>query len=135
MSTAIVTGASRGFGLALAAGLARDGWDLVIDARDRDDLERAASTLETAGSGQVTAVAGDVTDPDHLRTLVDTAASRSDFSLLVNNASMLGPSPQPLLADYPIDILEQVLATNLTAPLHLIQLSLPHLRQTGGTGP
>jgi NAD(P)-dependent dehydrogenase (short-subunit alcohol dehydrogenase family) len=46
---------------------------------------------------------------------------------------MLGPSPQPVLADYPIEVLKQVFATNVTAPLRLIQQSLPHLRQTGGT--
>jgi NAD(P)-dependent dehydrogenase (short-subunit alcohol dehydrogenase family) len=133
MSTAIITGASRGFGLALGSQLARDGWNLVVDARGQDDLRDAASTLEAAGSGRVTAVAGDVNDPSHAQALVDTAASQGEFSLLVNNASKLGPSPQPSLADYPIDVLEEVLATNLTAPLRLIQLALPHLRKTRGT--
>jgi NAD(P)-dependent dehydrogenase (short-subunit alcohol dehydrogenase family) len=133
MSTAIITGASRGFGLALATELSRRGWDLVIDGRDRDDLDRAAATIDAAGSGQVIAIAGDVTVPGHARALVDAAAEQGGFSLLVNNASMLGPSPQPRLADYPIDVLERVLATNLTAPLHLIQLSLPHLRKSEGT--
>jgi NAD(P)-dependent dehydrogenase (short-subunit alcohol dehydrogenase family) len=132
MSTAIITGASRGFGLALAIELARAGWDLVIDARNREELERAAAALD-AGSGRVTAVAGDVTDPGHIRALVDAAVLLGDYALLVNNASMLGPSPQPLLADYPIDVLEQVIATNVIAPLRLIQRSMPHLRETGGT--
>jgi NAD(P)-dependent dehydrogenase (short-subunit alcohol dehydrogenase family) len=134
MSTAIITGASRGFGLALATELARGGWNLVIDGRGRDDLERAAAAIDDAGSGRVTAVAGDITDPEHLAAVVDAASSQgSDFTLLVNNASMLGPSPQPRLADYPIDVLEEVLTTNLTAPLRLIQLALPHLRRTRGT--
>jgi NAD(P)-dependent dehydrogenase (short-subunit alcohol dehydrogenase family) len=78
-------------------------------------------------------IAGDVTEPGHARALVEAAAARGDFLLLVNNASMLGPSPQPSLAHYPIEALEQVLATNVIAPLRLIQLSLPHLRETGGT--
>jgi NAD(P)-dependent dehydrogenase (short-subunit alcohol dehydrogenase family) len=134
MSTAIITGASRGFGLALATELAGAGWDLVIDGRDRDDLDRASSMIIAgAGSSQVTAIAGDITDPVHAGALVDAAASLGEFSLLVNNASMLGPSPQPLLAEYPIEVLEQVLATNLIAPLWLIQLSLPQLRERGGT--
>jgi NAD(P)-dependent dehydrogenase (short-subunit alcohol dehydrogenase family) len=133
MSTAIITGASRGFGLALAQALAGDGWDLVIDARDGNDLERAAAMIEPAGGARVKAIAGDVTDPGHLTALVEAATSLGDYTLLVNNASMLGPSPQPLLADYPIEVLEQVFATNVSAPLRLIQQSLPHLRKAGGT--
>jgi NAD(P)-dependent dehydrogenase (short-subunit alcohol dehydrogenase family) len=133
MSTAIITGASRGFGLALAQALAGDGWGLVVDARDEDDLKRAASSIEPAAGRQVTAIAGDVTDSGHLVAMVDAAASLGDYTLLVNNASMLGPSPQPVLADYPIEVLEQVFATNVAAPLQLTQLSLPHLRQSGGT--
>jgi NAD(P)-dependent dehydrogenase (short-subunit alcohol dehydrogenase family) len=133
MRTAIVTGASRGFGLALGIELARAGWNLVIDARDGSDLERASAAIDDAGSGDVVAIAGDVTDPEHAARLVAAAIEGGSFSLLVNNASLLGPSPQPHLADYPIDVLEQVFATNLLAPLHLIQLSLPHLRVAGGT--
>jgi NAD(P)-dependent dehydrogenase (short-subunit alcohol dehydrogenase family) len=133
MSTAIITGASRGFGLALAQALAGDGWDLVIDARDGNDLERAAAMIEPAGGARVSAIAGDVTDPGHLATLVEAAASFGDYTLLVNNASMLGPSPQPVMADYPIEVLEQVFATNVAAPLRLIQQSLPYLRRAGGT--
>jgi NAD(P)-dependent dehydrogenase (short-subunit alcohol dehydrogenase family) len=133
MSTAIITGASRGFGLALAQALARDGWDLVIDARHGHDLERATAMIEHSGEVRVSAIAGDVTDSGHSAALVEAATSLGDYTLLVNNASMLGPSPQPVLADYPIEVLEQVFATNVTAPLRLIQASLPHLRQTGGT--
>jgi len=133
MSTAIVTGASRGFGRALAIELARAGWSLVIDARDEPDLEAAASLIEDAGSGDVIAIAGDVTDPEHAARLVEAAVGAGEFSLLVNNASRLGPSPQPMLADYPLDVLEEVIASNLLAPLRLIQLSLPHLRSIEGT--
>ena len=133
MSTAIVTGASRGFGLALAVELAGEGWDLVVDARGRDDLERAAATIEAAGTGRLIALDGDVTDEPHVEDLVDAAVSLGDFTLLVNNASLLGPSPQPNLADYPIPALEEVFATNVTAPLRIIQRSLPHLRRAGGT--
>ncbi len=79
------------------------------------------------------AVTGDVTDGLHAVHLVETAVEMGDFSLLVNNASMLGPSPQPALADYPTQVFEEVLAANLVAPLRLIQLSLPHLRQVRGT--
>lgn len=105
----------------------------MIDARGEPDLEAAASVIEDAGSGDLIAIAGDVTEPDHAARLVEAAVGAGDFSLLVNNASLLGPSPQPTLADYPLPALDQVIATNLLAPLRLIQLALPHLRSTGGT--
>ena len=126
---AIITGASRGLGLALAHQLARDGHRLVIDARGIDDLERARADL--AELTKVIAVPGDVSDPDHRRRLVEAADGR--LNLLVNNASILGPSPRPPLADYPLDVLEQVYRTNVIAPLGLIQLALPLLRQSQGT--
>ncbi|HYJ25024.1 MAG TPA: SDR family oxidoreductase [Acidimicrobiia bacterium] len=133
MSTAIITGASRGFGRALAIELARSGWNLVIDARDGSDLESASAAIDDSGTGDVVAIPGDVTDHRHAKLLVDAAIDAGGFSLLINNASMLGPSPQPPVGDYPLDVLQEVLATNLVAPLHLIQLSLPHLRAAGGT--
>ena len=133
MSTAIITGASRGFGRALAIELARAGWDLVIDARGGDDLDAAAADIAGSGPGMLDAIQGDVTDGGHAEHLVEAAAARGEFSLLVNNASMLGPSPQPTLAEYPLGVLSEVFAVNVVAPLRLIQLSLPHLRQTQGT--
>jgi len=120
---AIVTGASRGLGLALVRELAARGWRLVIDARGADVLE--AARAELAERTSVTALAGDVTDPDHRAALVAAAGERID--LLVNNASRLGPSPQPPLHAYPLDELEAVYATNLHAPLALTQLALPHM--------
>jgi NAD(P)-dependent dehydrogenase (short-subunit alcohol dehydrogenase family) len=121
---AIVTGASRGLGLALARRLAADGWRLVIDARGREDLEQAAREL--AQLGDVRALAGDVSDAGHRTALLDAAGGRID--LLVNNASVLGPSPQPELHAYPLAVLEAVLRVNLLAPLALIQLALPRMR-------
>ena len=133
MSTAIITGASRGFGFALATELARRDWNLVVDARAHADLSAARAELDALGSGRIEAIAGDVNDPQHTAHLVETAAASGRFSLLVNNAGILGPSPQPPLAEYPIDVFEQVLAANLTAPLRLIQLALPYLRDSDGT--
>jgi NAD(P)-dependent dehydrogenase (short-subunit alcohol dehydrogenase family) len=120
MRTGIVTGASRGLGLALARALAERGWRLVVDARGRDPLERAHT-----GSPGVVAIAGDVSDPEHRRRLVEAAGPRID--LLVNNASLLGPSPQPALADYPLAELARVYEANVLAPLALVQLVLPRL--------
>jgi NAD(P)-dependent dehydrogenase (short-subunit alcohol dehydrogenase family) len=125
---AIVTGASRGLGLALARELAARGWRLVIDARGADALERARADL--ARRTTVAALAGDVTDPRHREALVAAAGDRID--LLVNNASRLGPSPQPPLHAYPLDEFERVYATNVAAPLALAQLVLPRMDE-GGT--
>jgi NAD(P)-dependent dehydrogenase (short-subunit alcohol dehydrogenase family) len=116
----IVTGASRGLGLALTRALAERGWSLVVDARDA-----AALASATAGLDGVTALAGDVTSADHRRALVDAAGPRID--LVVNNASALGPSPQPALTDYPLDELRRVYETNVVAPLALVQAVLPRL--------
>jgi NAD(P)-dependent dehydrogenase (short-subunit alcohol dehydrogenase family) len=116
----VVTGASRGLGLALARVLAERGWHLVVDARDADALERAV-----AGLDGVVALAGDVTDPDHRRRLVDAAGEPID--LLVNNASVLGLSPPPALAGYPLAELRRVYEVNVVAPLALMQLALPQL--------
>ena len=123
MPTGIITGASRGLGLALARALSRDGWELVIDARGADALE--AARAELAALTEVVAIPGDVADTEHLHALVQAAGPRID--LLVNNASVLGPSPQPPLADYPLGALERVYRVNVFAPLALFQLALPAL--------
>lgn len=126
MSVGIVTGASRGLGLALSRELLRGGHRLVIDARGAEELDEAAQELRRLGD--VTAIAGDVSDPAHRRALVEAAGERID--LLVNNASVLGPSPQPALADYPLDELERVFRVNALAPVGLIQLALPRLHDS-----
>ena len=120
MPVGVLTGASRGLGLAVVRALSERGWRLVVDARDGDALERAVGALEG-----VVAVPGDVTDGAHRRALIEAAGERID--LLVNNASLLGPSPQPALADYSLDELAQVYDTNVFAPLALVQLALPRL--------
>jgi NAD(P)-dependent dehydrogenase (short-subunit alcohol dehydrogenase family) len=116
----IVTGASRGLGLALTRALSERGWQLVVDARDGDALERAVGGLDGVG-----AVPGDVSDPAHRRRLV--AAAGDSIDLLVNNASVLGPSPQPELSAYPLDELRRVYEINVLAPLELVQLASPRL--------
>jgi NAD(P)-dependent dehydrogenase (short-subunit alcohol dehydrogenase family) len=124
--TAIITGASRGLGVALARELARRAWTLVIDARTQADLERVRDELAICTG--VRSLPGDVADPAHRRALVDAAGEHVD--LLVNNASLLGPSPQPDLGEYPLDMLARVFQVNVLAPLAMIQLALP--RMAGG---
>jgi NAD(P)-dependent dehydrogenase (short-subunit alcohol dehydrogenase family) len=123
MHTAIVTGASRGLGFALAGALLRSGRRVVVDARGAKELD--AAVRELARLGDVVAVRGNVTDPDHRAALV--AAAGPEIDLLVNNASALGPSPQPRLAAYPLHVLEHVYRVNVLAPLALVQAALPRL--------
>ena len=116
----IVTGASRGLGLALTRALVDRGWRLAVDARDGDALARAVGGLDG-----VVALAGDVTDPEHLERLVEAAGSPID--LVVNNASALGPTPLPALAAYPLEELRRVYEVNVLAPLELVQRARSHL--------
>ena len=116
---ALITGASRGLGLALARELARREWTLIIDSRGERDLEVARAEL--AEVARVVAISGDVRSGEHRRALADAAREAGGLDALVNNASILGPSPQPELLDYPLDVLEEVYRANTIAPLAIIQ--------------
>ncbi len=118
--TAIVTGGSRGLGLALVRSLAAAGWHVVTDGRDPVALGTTAG-----GIAGVVAIPGDVTDAGHRAALV--AAAGGPIDLLVNNAGGLGPSPLPALADYPLGALADLFVVNVVAPIGLIQAALPHL--------
>jgi NAD(P)-dependent dehydrogenase (short-subunit alcohol dehydrogenase family) len=112
-------------GRALATALAEQGWRLVIDARRTGDLAAVAAGLPGA-----LAIPGDVTDAAHRAALGDAVDS---LDLLVNNASDLGPTPLPSLAEYPLDGVRHVYETDVVAPLALTQLLLPKLRSSNGT--
>jgi NAD(P)-dependent dehydrogenase (short-subunit alcohol dehydrogenase family) len=122
--TALITGGSRGLGRALTAELVRRGWRVLIDGRDPQQITRAVRELGAVGIG------GDVADATHRAAL--TAAVGDRLDLLVNNASVLGPSPQPALADYPLAALAEVYRVNTFAPLALVQAMLPALTEAGG---
>ena len=127
MPVAVITGASRGLGAALAHALDRRGWDLVVDARDADALTAAV------GSSSAHAVPGDVADPAHRRALADTARALGGADLLVNNASTLGASPMPALADLTSEVLDDTLLTNVVAPHDLTRVLLHQLLAQRGT--
>ncbi len=127
MAVALVTGASKGFGRALARALAGRGWSLVVDARGAPELTVVAEALPG-----VVAIVGDVTDAEHRAALVDAVSRLGGLDVLVNNASHLGPSPQPRLAEYPLDDLFRVYQVDVLAPLALIQAVLPQLLASSG---
>ncbi len=129
LSTALITGASRGLGLALARALAQQGWTLIVDARG--DVALAAAQAELAALTHVIALPGDITDGAHRQALAQTAREVGGLDVVVNNASVLGPSPQPDLLHYPLDVLEQVYRTNVIAPLAVIQAVASTLKPGG----
>ena len=125
--TALITGASRGLGLALAQGLAARGWNLIITARDEDRLRSVRDELATRT--HVAAIAGDVADPAHRNALAVLARGHAGLDAVINNASDLGPSPLPNLLEYPLDALTAVLDTNVIAPLGVLQAVRDELKQ------
>jgi short-subunit dehydrogenase len=129
---AIVTGASRGLGFALADALAGAGYRLIIDAREPVALETAAAELASRHGWRVTAIPGDIADPAHRAALRAAAAELGGATLLVNNAGTLGANPLPALADYPADQLLAAFKVNVVAPIALTQQLLPDLRRLGG---
>jgi NAD(P)-dependent dehydrogenase (short-subunit alcohol dehydrogenase family) len=126
--TALITGASRGLGLALAREMAERGWSLIVDARGAEALE--VVRRELASHTRVTAIAGDVTDPAHRAELAAAATAAGGLNALVNNAGILGPSPQPPLLEYPLEVLDEVYRANTLAPLALLQ-AVRHLLKPG----
>ncbi len=129
-TVALVTGGSMGLGRHLVSALCQDSWHVILNARDAVRLER--SVTELGPGAAVTALPGDVADPRHRRRLADAVTELGRLDLLVNNASVLGPSPQPALRDYPLHTLDQVFAVNTMAPLALFQLVRPLLQAAGG---
>ena len=129
--TALITGASRGLGKTLAQFLAAQGTNLILTARGGEALDAAADELSKFG-GRTIALAGDVADAGHRRVLAQAAEELGGLDLLVNNASILGPSPLPALTEYPLESLEQVLEVNFLAPIGLVQATLPLLQRRRG---
>jgi NAD(P)-dependent dehydrogenase (short-subunit alcohol dehydrogenase family) len=131
-AVAVITGASRGLGYALARSLHAAGYALVIDGRDESALSDATAALRRPAGPPVLALPGDIADPAHRAALRAAARELGGASLLVNNAGTLGASPLPALADYPVAALRDAFEVNVLAPIALTQLLLPDLRQAAG---
>ncbi|MGH7492927.1 MAG: SDR family NAD(P)-dependent oxidoreductase [bacterium] len=129
--TALITGGSRGLGRTVAVFLAAQGYDLLLTARGKGELEKSARTLRHYG-GRVIALAGDVAEPEHWRRLAQAAREFGRLDLLLNNASTLGATPLPALAAYPLEELEEAFRINVTAPIALTREMLPLLEVSGG---
>lgn len=129
--TGLITGASRGLGRTVAEFLAAQGDNLLITARSAEDLAAAAQGLRRHG-GQVVALAGDIADSAHRRRLADAAREIGRLDLLFNNASTLGATPLPPMAEYPTEVLEEAFRVNVAAPLALVREVLPLLSESGG---
>src|SRR5450432_3462684 len=96
--TALITGASKGLGYALAENLAHNGWNLLINARNAKELLAAKNYLDQFT--KVIAIPGDVRDEIHLLQLAEALQTNKwQPDLVVNNASALGISPLPNLLD------------------------------------
>jgi len=119
MRTALITGATRGLGYSLAHGLARRGWNLIIDGRDKTRLRQVRDEL--APITHVAAIAGDVTTEEHRRDLAVLARGHAGLDALINNAGALGPSPLPSVLDIDAESLIELLLTNIAAPITLLQ--------------
>jgi short-subunit dehydrogenase len=124
----LITGASKGLGLSMARLLARRGNPLIMNARGRRDLRSVEQEL--SAYTRVLAVPGDVSEvAEEIAAEAHREFGRVD--ILINNASEIGPSPMPPLEQHPWDSLLQIFKVNAVAPMHLIQLVLPGMKERG----
>lgn len=128
---ALVTGASRGIGAAIAERFASEGWDLTISSRGQEALEKRTAELREHGAGRVEVIPADMADPDAVAGLATAHAEgfgRCDA--LVINAGM---GQKGAIADLPVRRFDRLYQVNVAAPYILLQTLLPTLRSTADT--
>lgn len=129
MPVALVTGASRGIGRAIAAALAAEGFDLGVLSRSAAELRTVASSLSTERGVRSLAIPADLREPGAVDlALASCVAGLGAPSVLVHNA---GTAPSARLEDSPDVVLDETLDLHLRAPFRLIRSALPHLRRQG----
>jgi gluconate 5-dehydrogenase len=125
---ALITGAGRGIGLALAQGLARAGAEVVLNGRDLDRLDQAAASIRAEGLAART-LPFDVTDRAAVIAAIDGfEAEGNAIDILVNNAGIQHRAP---LHDFPAEAWDRVIATNLTAVFTVAQAVARHMIPRG----
>lgn len=127
---AIITGASSGIGEACARQMAKEGYDVVIAARNKKNLERVAEKMSSLGV-RVLAVPTDVTDPDACRVLIEeTIRTFHRIDVLINNA---GISMRAMLLDLNLDVLHRVMDVNFWGMVYCTKYALPYVLATQGS--
>ncbi len=128
---ALVTGASRGLGRAVALAYAKEGADLALCARGQEALSQVADQIRALG-GRVLTIAGDASDRHDVERIVSlTLQEYGGIDVLVNNASIFGVSPPPYLLDYPADDFEAVLKVNTVGPFLVTRHVMAAMLQRG----
>ena len=126
---AIVTAASSGLGKATAMELAAEGARVAINARSEEQLLAAANEIRSATSAEVLAIAGDVTDEDHIRKLIsETAGKFGGVDILVTNA---GGPPAGFFDDFNSQHYREAVELNLISTVNLCREAVPHMRERG----
>jgi NAD(P)-dependent dehydrogenase (short-subunit alcohol dehydrogenase family) len=126
--TVLITGGSRGLGLILAKHFLNEGAQVVLCARDPDELERARVRLATL-RGHVLTVLCDVTDPAQVETLIDTVYDHyGQIDVLVNNAGIISAGPFQTMT---LDDFHEAMRANFFGALHCIHAVLPAMRRRG----
>jgi gluconate 5-dehydrogenase len=127
--TALVTGSSRGIGLALARGLARAGCEVVLHGMDPARCKDAATALAEETGASVHAVPFDITDAATIRAgVAEVVATLGSVDILVNNAGIQRRHP---LVEFPVEEWEEIVAINLTAPFLIAQQVAPSMISVG----
>jgi NAD(P)-dependent dehydrogenase (short-subunit alcohol dehydrogenase family) len=133
----LITGASQGLGREMALRFAREGAaGLSLVARHADKLNALRDEIrKIAPKIDIVVIGADVSKPRDIERMVATtlAQFKGALDVLVNNASIIGPSPMPNLLDYPVEDFREVIDTNLIGPFLLIKNALPAMIEHGGS--
>src|ERR1700680_3099631 len=128
--TAIITGATKGIGRAIAEMLIDEGLSVCISSRNKNEVERAVIELGSGARGDITGAVCDVRNYGEVKALVDHAVSElGGLDILVNNA---GVGKFGRVDEMPPDVFREVLETNLFGVYYCCHEAIPHMKKRGG---